>query len=198
MIKKMLGLLLLAGLIVYFIVGVVQDRLERNELIPADDLGTEVPFDELGGAGLDKGAMAPDFTLSTLSGETVKLSDYRGQTVVLNFWASWCAPCKKEMPEMQNYYESLPDESGVEILAVNLTDRDDGLDKISEFVKEYGVTFPVLLDEEGTVRKTYGVLAIPTTFLIGEDGRLQSQIRGPLSGEMLQELTTDQAQEGTE
>ncbi|WP_241535816.1 peroxiredoxin family protein [Indiicoccus explosivorum] len=189
MIKKTLALLLLAGLIIYFVVGVVQDRLERNELIPADDLGTEVPFDEFGGADLEQGALAPDFSLETLSGDSVKLSDYRGQKVVLNFWASWCEPCKKEMPEMQNFYESLPEGADVEILAVNLTDKDDGLDKIQEFVEEYEMTFPVPLDESGNVSETYGVLAIPTTFLIDEEGRLQTQIRGPVDEEMLRELT---------
>lgn len=188
MVKKLLGLLLLAGLIVYFISGLVQDRLQKNELIPADDLGSVVEFSAAGGAGLAPGKPAPDFELQTLEGETVRLSDYQGQKIVLNFWASWCVPCKKEMPEMQNYYEELATEADVEVLAVNLTDQDSGIDEIEEFVEDYEVTFPVLLDSQGKVREIYGVLSIPTTFLVNEEGMLETQIRGPLSSDMLVEL----------
>ncbi|AQQ53937.1 redoxin domain-containing protein [Planococcus lenghuensis] len=198
MAKKVFGLLLLAGLIVYFIVGIVQDRLEKNELIPADDLGSVVEFSAAGGAGLAAGEPAPDFRLQSLGGETIRLSDYRGQAVVLNFWASWCEPCKKEMPEMQNYYEGLAADADVEILAVNLTDQDSGLDKVNAFVQEYGLTFPIPLDEEGQVREAYGILTIPTTFLINEEGRLVTQIRGPLSNDMLEELVSGLAEEEIE
>lgn len=198
MAKKVFGLLLLAGLIVFFIVGIVQDRLEKNELVPADDLGSVVEFSAAGGAGLAAGELAPDFMLQSLDGMPIRLSDYRGQTVVLNFWASWCEPCKKEMPEMQHYYEELTADADVEILAVNLTDQDSGLDKVEAFTQEYGLTFPIPLDKEGQVREIYGVLTIPTTFLIDEKGMLVTQIRGPLSSDMLNELVSGLEEEEAE
>src|SRR5690625_3163943 len=89
--------------------------------------------------GLDQGDLAPDFELNTLDGDTVKLSDFRGEKVMVNFWATWCPPCRAEMPDMQKFHE----DKDVVILAVDLTETEDDFDDIPEFIDEFGVTFRV-------------------------------------------------------
>ena len=135
--------------------------------------------------GTGKGDAAPDFTLTTLDGKEVSLSDYKGKKVVLNFWTSWCPPCKAEMPHMQNYYEDMSEEANVEILAVNLTNKDNGVDEVSSFVEDYGLTFPIPMDEEGQIGNAYKVIPIPTTYMIDTNGIIQNMIVGPMNEEML-------------
>lgn len=124
--------------------------------------------------GIEVGNKAPDFELKTLTGDTVKLSDYKGKKVMLNFWATWCPPCKAEMPEMQKYYES--NKEKVEILAVNMDTNND----VAGFVKNGGYTFPILLDEKNDVNKDYGIVSIPTTFFIDEQGVITHKINGQM------------------
>lgn len=127
---------------------------------------------------------APDFELQTLSGETVRLSDYRGKKVVLNFWATWCPPCKAEMPHMQNFYEDHGDE--IEIIAVNLTSRDNGLDSLERFISEYGLTFNIPLDVNGEYGNLYEIISIPTTYVIDESGQINQKIIGPVDQHTLE------------
>jgi len=110
--------------------------------------------------------VAPDFTLKQLGGEDVSLSSFRGKVVFLNFWATWCPPCRAEMPSMQSLYESLGNES-FEILAVDLQESER---TVQDYIDEFGFTYPVLLDTRGQVGATYGARSIPTTFLIDADG----------------------------
>jgi peroxiredoxin len=109
---------------------------------------------------------AIDFELEDLNGETRSLSSYRGKVVFLNFWATWCGPCRIEMPSMQRVYNELKDE-GFEIVAVDL--REDKK-VVKKFIKEYELTFPVLLDKTGKVGGIYGTRSIPTTYIIDRDG----------------------------
>ncbi|QHJ70923.1 thiol-disulfide oxidoreductase ResA [Planococcus halotolerans] len=129
------------------------------------------------GEALSIGDDAPDFQLINLEGETVKLSDYRGQGVLLNFWATYCPPCKKEMPYMQNQYE-LFKEKGVTILAVNVAEPQPVVEK---FVGEYGLTFPVLLDLNQETMDLYDVAAIPVSFLIDENGKVVDRLSASLT-----------------
>lgn len=126
---------------------------------------------------VSKGDQAPDFQLKTLEGETVNLSDYRGQGVFLNFWATYCPPCKEEMPYMQSQYELFKDK-GVTILAVDVGEPKLTVEK---FVKRYGLTFPVLLDERQEVLNLYGVGAIPVSFLVDENGKVVDRITAGLT-----------------
>lgn len=137
--------------------------------------------------GLAQGNMAPDFELALLSGEKVKLSDYRGQKVILNFWATWCPPCKAEMPHMQSFYEKNKN-NGMTILAVNLTALDKGPEVLDKFVKDYGLTFPIALDEENKVGTLYEAVTIPTSFIIGTDGRISKKYIGPMDEELMAKL----------
>ncbi|MBM7600892.1 peroxiredoxin [Virgibacillus halotolerans] len=131
--------------------------------------------------GLDKGQIAPDFELTTLDGETVKLSDYRGKRVMLNFWATWCPPCRAEMPDMQKFHE----DKDVVILAVNLRETESNTEKVQAFIDERDLTFPVLLDEETVVADQYQIQPIPSSFLIDSDGRIHNKAFGALNYDLM-------------
>ncbi len=109
-----------------------------------------------------------DFELEDVNGNFKKLSSYRGKLVFLNFWATWCGPCRYEMPSMQRIYHELKSE-GFEIVAVNLR---EGKKMVKEFLDQYKLTFPVLLDKDGRVGAIYGARSIPTTYLIDRDGSI--------------------------
>ncbi|MGN7426548.1 redoxin domain-containing protein [Cytobacillus praedii] len=137
--------------------------------------------------GLQEGNKAPDFQLKTLNDTDVKLSDLQGKKVILNFWATWCPPCKAEIPHMQDFYESR-NKTEVEILAVNLTTSEKNPGKIKEFVTERRVSFPVLLDQEGEIGDQYRALTIPTSYLIDSNGIVRKKIVGPMDKEMMEQL----------
>lgn len=133
--------------------------------------------------GIQPGEAAPDFELETLDGETIRLSELKGEKVILNFWASWCPPCREEMPEMQRFYDDYKDD--IQVIAVNFNEQDD---KVIEYLDEFGYTFPSPLDRGGAVGNTYGVLSLPTTYFIGTDGLIQQPRHiGPMTYEFMEE-----------
>ncbi|ASK64033.1 alkyl hydroperoxide reductase [Virgibacillus phasianinus] len=135
--------------------------------------------------GLEMGNIAPDFQLQTLAGKTVKLSDYRGQRVMVNFWATWCPPCRAEMPDMEKFYQN----EDIVILAINLTQTEKSLQQVQDFVNEFQVTFPILLDKQIEVATNYGIRPIPTSFMIDPNGIIQFKAFGAMSYErMVQEF----------
>ncbi|QCR32097.1 TlpA disulfide reductase family protein [Lysinibacillus sp. SGAir0095] len=134
---------------------------------------------------------APNFELKTLTGETVRLSDLEGKKVFINFWATWCAPCVEEMPAIQRFYEEHANRENLVILAVNATDLELNMDKVKKFAYEYGISFPILLDEKGDVSINYEILTIPTSMIINEEGMVVEQIIGPVTEEMLEEKLID-------
>lgn len=129
------------------------------------------------------GFLAPDFTLQTTDGETVTLSNLRGQAVLVNIWASWCAPCRAEMPAMQRVYEDYK-EQGLVILAVNSTVQDSA-ESAKSFASELGLTFPILLDVEGLVTRLYLVQGLPASFFIGRDRVIREVVPGGPMSEVL-------------
>ncbi len=129
---------------------------------------------------------APDFTLTTLEGETVHLSDYRGQIVLLNFWASWCPPCNEELPALNAYYAAHKDQ-GLVLLGV---DVDETADVVRDFVQQKGITYPILLDPQGKASADYSVTGMPTTFIIDREGRLIGYWPGELTEAMLEKGLT--------
>ncbi|QHS21504.1 TlpA family protein disulfide reductase [Virgibacillus sp. MSP4-1] len=131
--------------------------------------------------GLNVGNIAPDFELKTLDGETVQLSDFRGQRVMLNFWASWCPPCRAEMPDMEKFYQN----KDVKILAVNLTQTESGIQDVRDFVKEFDLSFPILLDKESNVASTYQIQPIPTSYMINSEGVISFKTLGALNYDLM-------------
>jgi cytochrome c biogenesis protein CcmG, thiol:disulfide interchange protein DsbE len=130
-----------------------------------------------------KGFLAPDFSLVTLDGQTVTLSELRGKAVIVNFWASWCPPCKAEMPALDKVYSDYKDQDLV-ILAVNSTVQDTR-EAAQAFITENNLSFPVLLDENGDATKAYRIQSLPTTFFIGPDGIITEVIVGGPMAEAL-------------
>lgn len=137
--------------------------------------------------GLNIGEEAPDFKLNDLNGKTVRLSDYRGKSVMINFWATWCPPCKKEMIDIETFSKKKQDRWVV--LAVNV----DGGNEIGvrQFVKERNLTFSVLIDNNDMVSNQYHILSIPTTFFLNEDGIIVNKGFTMLTLQQMLELARD-------
>jgi cytochrome c biogenesis protein CcmG/thiol:disulfide interchange protein DsbE len=131
-----------------------------------------------------KGFLAPDFELKTPKGETVKLSDLRGQAVLVNLWATWCPPCRAEMQTIETVYNEYK-HRGFTVLAVNMTYQDEPL-KIMPFVSENGLTFPILLDETSEMAKAYQLKSLPSSYFINREGIItEVVIGGPMAEALL-------------
>lgn len=128
---------------------------------------------------------APDFTVQEADGTAHKLSEYKGKPVVLNFWASWCGPCRMEMPEFDEVYKARGEE--VHFLMVNLTDGNrETVKTASDFVSKQGYSLPILYDTAQDAAQAYGVFSIPCTYFIDADGMLTAQARGAINKETLE------------
>jgi cytochrome c biogenesis protein CcmG/thiol:disulfide interchange protein DsbE len=125
---------------------------------------------------LQVGFPAPNFTFPDLNGRQVSLSDHRGKVVLVNIWATWCPPCKEEMPSMQKLYEKFKGEN-FEILAVSIDST--GRDAVAPFMRKMNLTFPALLDPKEDIRSLYGVTGVPESFIIDQDGIVVEKIIGP-------------------
>ncbi len=126
---------------------------------------------------LTVGKVAPDFELPDLNDGSVRLSDFRGKVVFLNFWATWCQPCREEMPSMEILYENFK-QDGLVILAVSI-DRVTTKKDIPPFVKSMNLTFPILVDSWGQTDKRYKLMGVPETYIIDQQGILQEKVIGP-------------------
>jgi peroxiredoxin len=158
------------------------DSVQTGEAAQAEDGTAEVPMDPIQeqlyslGFQIPKEPFeAPDFTLSTLEGKEAALSDYDGDIIFLNFWATWCPPCRQEMPSMQTLYEQMGGRPFT-MLAVNLQEEKE---TVEQFITENGYTFPVLLDTSAQVGGAmYGVQSIPTTYIISKEGEILARLVG--------------------
>ncbi|MGE7903044.1 TlpA disulfide reductase family protein [Peribacillus sp. NPDC094092] len=160
MLKKIIASVALLSLITVAIVQAMDNEQKGND--EKDALG-----------GLKIGAKAPDFSLKTLDGKQVELSDYKGKKVMLNFWATWCPPCKKEMPDMEKYAQQAGDD--VVVLAVNIDPEND----VQAFVDDNGITFTIPLDSQSAknpVNERYKILSIPTTYFIDKEGIIRNKV----------------------
>ena len=129
------------------------------------------------------GAPAPDFRLEDLDGRPVRLADYRGQVVLINFWATWCVPCRTEMPEIESAYRAHR-ERGFAVLAI---DVQEPAGMVRPFMAELGLTFPALLDLVGSVSRAYRARALPASFLVDRQGIVRYVKVGPLTAGALEE-----------
>lgn len=160
MFKKIIASVVLLSLITVAIVQAMDNKSDNNS-----------EKDALGGLGI--GAKAPNFKLETLGGNEVELSDYKGKKVLLNFWATWCPPCKKEMPDLEKYSQQVGND--VVILAVNIDPEND----VKSFVEDNELSFIIPLDRRGEkkqVNEQYKVHSIPTTFFIDSKGIIRNKV----------------------
>jgi len=136
------------------------------------------------------GFMAPDFRLENAQGETVRLSDLQGRPVILNLWASWCGPCKAEMPALERVNRTYAPR-GLALLAVNATNQDSRIAAM-DFVQDNGLTFPILFDADGEVSRLYQLQALPTTFFIDSEGIIREVVVGGPMAEALLRIRVEQ------
>lgn len=142
--------------------------------------GTKAASSESTDQSVSTAFSSPDFSVLNKDGNTVKLSDFHGKPILLNFWAIWCPPCKAEMPDLQEAYEAYGDE--VCFVMVNLTDGSrDTVDVVKTFVADNGYTFPVYFDTQSAAAIAYGVRSIPTTYLISAEGEIVSSKVGMMT-----------------
>jgi peroxiredoxin len=174
MIRKVIAAVVLVTLLTVAIVQAMDKKTKTPETTSQQSANNE---------GLAIGEKAPDFELKTLTGETLKLSSLKGKKVMLNFWATWCPPCKAEMPEMEQFSKEANED--IVVLAVNI---DPQLD-VQGFVDENKITFPILLDAEDIVNETYQVLSIPTTYFIDSQGIIQNKYTGAMSLTVMEDFT---------
>lgn len=130
------------------------------------------------------GSKAPDFVLTDLNGKKQQLSDYRGKGVILNFWGTWCEPCKREMPFIDRQYQHFSSK-GVTVLAVNISESNI---TVQNFVDQYHLTFPVMIDKDRQVLDAYGVNPLPTSFLIDKTGKVVKVYSGQLTEGMVEKF----------
>jgi peroxiredoxin len=159
-----LGVLILFGFGYVNSIAGIQITSKQNESRPAPEVGS----------------LAPDFQLDTLSGDAVRLSDYRGKTVLLNFWATWCAPCRLEMPAIESRFE----EHKLDLMVLGI-DFDEPASDVQTFVQELGLTFTILLDPGGEVQKLYRIRGYPSTYIVDSDGVVRIQHIGVMTGDQL-------------
>lgn len=176
-------LLLLAGADYFVKQNGKEQVLKKDEQLVNSESQAEVVN---GGVeyGLKIGDKAPDFTLETLTGETISLHELTGKRVILNFWATWCPPCREEMPEMEKVYKKFKN-NDVEIVAVNSTVGKETKEKAGEFANKLGLTFKIPLDIKGEVIKQYQIYGLPTSFFIDADGVIRSIYYGPMNLEYM-------------
>jgi thiol-disulfide isomerase/thioredoxin len=180
-IKTILGILLLGLLVVgaAYNFGEKQKQVEQIKDQAIQENATSVSPDEMVETGPKVGAAAPNFDLETLSGEKVKLSDLRGKKVLVNFWATWCGPCREEMPDLEKFYQEFKGEN-IEVIAVNLTSYELKEENVREFVDTFEMSFSVLLDSDGAMYDQYQVYYVPTNYFINEKGIITKKT-GPLT-----------------
>jgi len=137
---------------------------------------------------LTVGKIAPDFELPDLVDKGVRLSDFRGKVVFLNFWATWCKPCREEMPSMEVLYKNF-ERDGLVVLAISI-DRVTTKKDIPPFVKSLNLTFPILIDSWGQTDKRYKLMGVPETYIIDQQGVLREKVIGPRDWTILDNLQT--------
>ena len=146
----------------------------------------QVIYKPTGARTIEAGVPAPQIDLETLEGGRVKLSALRGHPVVITFWGTWCPPCRDEFPALVAAHQKHRD-AGLEVLAVNQRDQELSTKDVEAFAKEYGVDFAVALDPKGRSRRTFRLLALPTTVFVDSAGMIRTVHPGPISPRQLEE-----------
>lgn len=189
---KKLSLSLLIATSVLTLTACVATRFERSDTSSSEKIKKEVK--ESSSASSTKAELAPELTVKDETGEVIKLSDYKGKKVYINVWATWCGPCRREMPELEKVYQNHKGEEDLVFLSVtspndaefeNRQPQDEDKDYILETADELGVTYPVLFDYQDSLTN-YNIRAIPTHIFINSDGTLAQQIPGATTAEYIE------------
>lgn len=150
--------------------------LTKSNLIGVDAATASVlPAESATGGSTDQGKVAPDFALKSTEGKMVKLSDYRGKVVILDFWATWCPPCRAEIPDFVSLYSQYRDK-GFQMLGISLDEG--GLKDVVPFMKDHAMNYPVVLGTQDVVSAYGGIRGIPTTFVIDKNGHVRASFVG--------------------
>ena len=192
--KNKKTIIILSGLLVLLLGGAsvlynkLSDKVESPQLADQKPQTTQTASDSSSDNSSEQSAekiVAPDFTVYDIDGNPVHLSDFKGKPIVLNFWASWCGPCKMEMPDFNEKYLELGED--INFIMVNSTDGSrETVEIASEFIKSTGYSFPVYYDNDSDASMKYGVYSLPTTFFIDADGNFVTYATGAISGDILQ------------
>lgn len=154
----------------------VSDNADKQDVVEAP------PEENLDAVEIGIGKPAPDFTLKDLNGEDVSLSDYKGQYVLINFWATWCGYCDMEMPDLQKFDDENED---LVVLAVDVKEKSSD---VSDYIIKNGYDFKVILDSEGRIANTYRVSGFPTSYFVDKEGLLQGVVPGMMDIEKMNEI----------
>ncbi len=185
------GLISLGAIAIYALIvtqpldSLAQARRERPTFDASTSPTTVAQLDP-NAIGWSVGSQAPEIELKDLKDDTVRLSDLHGKPVLVNFWATWCAPCRIEMPIMEKKYRAYKESENFVILAVDVKD-DSGVDAVRSFLGELSLTFPVLLDSDGRAETAYNVLGLPTNFFIDRRGVIRATRVGAMSEQYIDE-----------
>lgn len=167
-----------------------RDSQEQQEASSAD--GKEQQSEDVQGESKAELPPAIDFTLTDQYGNSHTLSDYQGKTIFLNFWATWCPPCRAEMPDIQKIYDSYKENEDDSLVVLGVASPGQGRETtkegVADFLEENGYTYPVLMDESGQLFTSYGVYSLPTTFMIDKDGNVFGYISGQLDEEIMRDI----------
>lgn len=182
--RRNVGLSVLVAVILLFLAGAGGLSLWRSafKAVQQSTSGLEAGRGEV---KPEVGYPAPDFTLPDIQGRTVTLSQLKGKPIFINFWATWCPPCRVEMPEIQSFFEKY--KGKVEVVAVNLTSTEKSPAEVKKFLETNGYIFPVVLDTKGVAENYYLVRAIPTSYLLDDQRIIRFKYTGPLSLQLLEQ-----------
>ncbi|SIS37356.1 TlpA family protein disulfide reductase [Salimicrobium flavidum] len=187
--KKLTTLIIasfLIALVLYSVVeytnGAEESGGEYNVSGDTDQEGTAIVPPEAD-EGIEIGEQAPNIPLQTLQGKKTNVDHYKGKPVILNIWATWCPPCKEEMPGVQRFHEKYGED--VTVLAVNATSTEEDPSNVSRYIQKEGFTFETLLDKEDQLSEKYQTFTIPATYFINSDGTIHSRKFGPMTYEFM-------------